>query len=128
MKQEKNGTWTSWNENLTYKYKSLYKVTSEKELQEIVKNNDKSIIYSTRYIDVKPPKNPYPVFYDKFERWESLNKITTLDGLNDEKMAKSVLDALALYDQFAFVKNGVPNKKFFFSNYGKIIIAFPLVV
>ncbi len=36
MKQEKNGVWTSWNENLHYKYKSLYKITSEEELQEIV--------------------------------------------------------------------------------------------
>ena len=39
MNQEKNGIWTSWNENLTYKYKSLFKITSEKELQEINVND-----------------------------------------------------------------------------------------
>ena len=36
MKQENNGVWVSWNENLTYKYKSLYNIRSEKELQEII--------------------------------------------------------------------------------------------
>ena len=43
MKQENNGVWTSWNENLTYKYKSLYRITTEKELQEVVAKTDKML-------------------------------------------------------------------------------------
>lgn len=48
MKQNKNGIWVSWNENLTYKYKSLYKVTTEVELQEIVKNSEKIRVFGSK--------------------------------------------------------------------------------
>ncbi|QOD60274.1 FAD-binding protein [Polaribacter haliotis] len=48
MKQEKNGVWTSWNENLTYKYKSLYKVTTEQELQEIIAKSDKVRFFGSK--------------------------------------------------------------------------------
>ena len=48
MKQENNGVWTSWNENLTYKYKSLYKITTEKELQEVVAKTDKIRFFGTK--------------------------------------------------------------------------------
>ncbi|WP_339663606.1 D-arabinono-1,4-lactone oxidase [uncultured Polaribacter sp.] len=48
MKQNKNGTWISWNENLTYNYKSLYKITSEKELQEIVKKSEKIRVFGSK--------------------------------------------------------------------------------
>ncbi|TMM32340.1 FAD-binding protein [Polaribacter aestuariivivens] len=48
MKPKKNGIWTSWNENLTYKYKSLYKVTTEKELQEIIKKSDKVRFFGSK--------------------------------------------------------------------------------
>jgi L-gulonolactone oxidase len=48
MKQENNGIWTSWNENLTYKYKSLYKITTEKELQEVVAKTDKIRFFGTK--------------------------------------------------------------------------------
>ena len=48
MNQDKNGVWVSWNENLTYKYKSLYKITSEKELQEIVKKSDKIRVFGSK--------------------------------------------------------------------------------
>jgi L-gulonolactone oxidase len=48
MKQNKNGVWTSWNENLTHKYKSLYKVTTEVELQEVVKNSDKIRVFGSK--------------------------------------------------------------------------------
>ncbi|WP_298766190.1 D-arabinono-1,4-lactone oxidase [uncultured Polaribacter sp.] len=41
MEQKKNGTWVSWNENLKHDYKSLYKVTTEEELREVIANNDK---------------------------------------------------------------------------------------
>jgi len=48
MNQENNGVWTSWNENLTYKYKSLYKITTEKELQEVVAKTDKIRFFGTK--------------------------------------------------------------------------------
>ena len=48
MKQNKNGVWQSWNENLTYNYKSLYKITTEKELQEIVRNSEKIRVFGSR--------------------------------------------------------------------------------
>ena len=48
MKQNKNGIWVSWNENLTYKYKSLYKVTSEEELQEIIRNSEKIRVFGSK--------------------------------------------------------------------------------
>tara|TARA_B110001454_G_scaffold89307_1_gene85305 strand:- start:3864 stop:5165 length:1302 start_codon:yes stop_codon:yes gene_type:complete len=48
MKQNKNGVWTSWNENVTHKYKSLYKVTTEQELQEIVGNSEKIRVFGSK--------------------------------------------------------------------------------
>ena len=48
MIEEKNGTWVSWNENLTYNYKSLYKITSEEELQEIIAKTDKIRFFGTK--------------------------------------------------------------------------------
>jgi len=41
MEQNKNGVWTSWNENLTYNYKTLYSIKSEEELQEVISKTDK---------------------------------------------------------------------------------------
>ena len=48
MEQNKNGTWVSWNENVTYKYKSLYKVTTETELQEVIAKSEKIRIFGTK--------------------------------------------------------------------------------
>ena len=48
MIQEKNGTWVSWNENLTYKYDSLYSVTTEEELQEVIAKTDKVRFFGTK--------------------------------------------------------------------------------
>ncbi|AUC84851.1 D-arabinono-14-lactone oxidase [Polaribacter sp. ALD11] len=48
MKQNKNGVWVSWNENLTYNYKSLYKITTEKELQEVITNSEKVRFFGTK--------------------------------------------------------------------------------
>ena len=48
MKQEKNGTWVSWNENVTYKYKELYKITTQEELQEVVKGSEKIRVFGTK--------------------------------------------------------------------------------
>ncbi|QXP66799.1 D-arabinono-1,4-lactone oxidase [Polaribacter sp. AHE13PA] len=48
MKQNKNGVWTSWNENLTYNYESLYKITSEEELQEVIKKSEKIRVFGNK--------------------------------------------------------------------------------
>lgn len=48
MIAEKNGTWVSWNENLTYKYESLYSVENEEELQEIIAKTDKVRFFGTK--------------------------------------------------------------------------------
>ena len=48
MKQNRNGVWTSWNENLIYNYKSLYQITSEKELQEVVKTSEKIRFFGSK--------------------------------------------------------------------------------
>jgi len=48
MKQEENGVWVSWNENLKYSYKSLYSITTEKELQEVISKADKIRFFGTR--------------------------------------------------------------------------------
>jgi len=48
MKQNKNGIWTSWNENLTYNYKSLYTISTEEELQEVIKNSDKIRVFGNK--------------------------------------------------------------------------------
>ena len=48
MIKEKSGIWQSWNDNIKYSYKTLYKITSEKELQEIVKESDKIKFFGTK--------------------------------------------------------------------------------
>ncbi len=48
MNQDKNGVWTSWNDNISYNYKSLYKITSEKELQEVVKKSEKIRVFGNK--------------------------------------------------------------------------------
>jgi L-gulonolactone oxidase len=48
MKQNKNGTWVSWNENVTYDYKSLFKITTEAELQDVIKNSEKIRVFGTK--------------------------------------------------------------------------------
>ena len=48
MKQKNNGTWVSWNENVTHNYKSLYKITTEEELQEVIKNSEKIRVFGSK--------------------------------------------------------------------------------
>lgn len=48
MNQEKNGVWSSWNDNISYNYESLYKITSEKELQEVVKKSEKIRVFGNK--------------------------------------------------------------------------------
>jgi len=48
MKQNKNGTWVSWNENLIYNYESLFTIATEQELQEVISKSDKVRISGTK--------------------------------------------------------------------------------
>ena len=48
MKQNDNGTWVSWNENLKYNYTTKYSVTKEEELQEVIANNDKIRFFGSK--------------------------------------------------------------------------------
>jgi L-gulonolactone oxidase len=48
MIQEKNGTWVSWNENLIYEYKNLYRIASEQELQDVIAKSDKIRFFGTK--------------------------------------------------------------------------------
>ncbi|MEN8777406.1 MAG: FAD-binding protein, partial [Polaribacter sp.] len=48
MKQDYNGTWVSWNENLKYNYTTKYSVTKEEELQEVIANNDKIRFFGSK--------------------------------------------------------------------------------
>ncbi len=48
MKQNKNGVWVSWNENLKYNYKSLYTIKTEKELQEVIAKSEKIRFFGSK--------------------------------------------------------------------------------
>jgi len=48
MKQKNNGTWVSWNENVTHNYKSLFKITTEEELQKVIKNSEKIRVFGSK--------------------------------------------------------------------------------
>jgi L-gulonolactone oxidase len=48
MIKEKSGVWQSWNDNIKYSYKTLYKITSEEELKEIVKKSEKIKFFGTK--------------------------------------------------------------------------------
>ena len=48
MKQKNNGTWVSWNDNLKYNYKTMYSITNEEELQEVIANNEKIRFFGSK--------------------------------------------------------------------------------
>lgn len=48
MIKEKDGVWRSWNDNLVYNYKNLYKITSEQELQDVISTTDKIRFFGTK--------------------------------------------------------------------------------
>lgn len=48
MKQNKNGVWVSWNENLKYNYKSLYTIKTEEELQEVIAKSEKIRFFGSK--------------------------------------------------------------------------------
>ena len=74
MNQEKNGIWTSWNDNITSNYDSLYKITSEKELQEVVKKSKKIRKY--------------------FNKEKKFNTITNIKVANDRIFITDVFDSV----------------------------------
>ena len=41
MKIKKKGVWKSWNENIQHSYENLYQITTEAELQKIIKESEK---------------------------------------------------------------------------------------
>lgn len=90
MKQNKNGTWISWNENLTYHYKSLYKITSEKELQEVVKNAKQIRVFGSKQSSA-----------DIASGVETLIDITTYNKIlstNDSELTITVQSGIILGD------------------------------
>ncbi len=48
MIKEENGVWRSWNDNLVYNYKNLYKITTEEELQDVISKTDKIRFFGTK--------------------------------------------------------------------------------
>lgn len=48
MIKEENGVWKSWNDNLVYNYKHLYKVTTEEELQDVIAKTEKVRFFGTK--------------------------------------------------------------------------------
>ena len=90
MNQEKDGTWVSWNENLTYNYKSLYKVSSEKELQEIVAKTEK-----VRFFGKKQSSADIAAGVDTLIDISSYNKILSY---NDAELTITIESGLILGD------------------------------
>lgn len=74
MKQENNNTWVSWNENLKYNYKKLYKVTTEEELREAVASNEK-----IRFFGSKQSSADIAAGTDALIDMKSYNKIVSYD-------------------------------------------------
>ena len=48
MTRKEKGVWVSWNENIQHKYKNLYTVQTEKELQEVVEKSEKLRIFGNK--------------------------------------------------------------------------------
>ena len=90
MNQEKNGTWVSWNKNLTYRYKSLYKISSEEELQEIIAKTDK-----VRFFGKKQSSADIAAGVDTLIDISSYNKILSF---NDSDFTITVQSGLILGD------------------------------
>ena len=74
MKQKKNGTWVSWNENLKYNFKEMYSITTEKELQEVIANNEK-----IRFFGSKQSSADIAAGTDALINMTSYNKIVSYD-------------------------------------------------
>ena len=72
MKQK--NTWVSWNENVKHTYTSLYKITSEEKLREVVAENDK-----IRFFGSKQSSADIAAGTDALIDMTSYNKIVSYD-------------------------------------------------
>ncbi len=72
MKQK--NTWVSWNENVKHNYTSLYKITSEEKLREVVAENDK-----IRFFGSKQSSADIAAGTDALIDMTSYNKIVSYD-------------------------------------------------
>ncbi|WP_339882609.1 D-arabinono-1,4-lactone oxidase [Polaribacter vadi] len=72
MKQK--NTWVSWNENIKHNYTSLYKITSEEKLREVVAENDK-----IRFFGSKQSSADIAAGTDALIDMTSYNKIVSYD-------------------------------------------------
>ncbi|WP_299056953.1 D-arabinono-1,4-lactone oxidase [uncultured Polaribacter sp.] len=90
MKQNKNGTWTSWNENVIYNYKSLYTITSESELQEVIKNAKEVRLFGSKQSSADIASGTTTLIDIK-----SYNKIL---AFNDEQHTVTVQSGVILKD------------------------------
>ncbi len=90
MKQNKNGVWKSWNENLVYTYTNLYKVTSESELQNAVLENEK-----IRFFGSKQSSADIAAGSDALIDMTSYNQII---GFNDAENTVTVQSGVLLGD------------------------------
>lgn len=74
MKQNKNGTWVSWNENLKHNYKTMYSITKEEELQKVIANNEK-----IRFFGSKQSSADIAAGSDAIINMATYNKIVSYD-------------------------------------------------
>lgn len=72
MKQK--NTWVSWNENVKHNYSSLYKITSEEKLSEVIAENDK-----IRFFGNKQSSADIAAGTDALIDMTSYNKIVSYD-------------------------------------------------
>ena len=72
MKQK--NTWVSWNENIKHNYTSLYKITSEEKLSEVIAKNDK-----IRFFGNKQSSADIAAGTDALIDMTSYNKIVSYD-------------------------------------------------
>ena len=84
MKQEKNGVWVSWNDNLKHSYKNLYTITSEVELTKIVSDSKK-----IRFFGTKQSSANIAAGLDTLIDMNSYNKILSYDDENCTITAQS---------------------------------------
>lgn len=97
MKQNKDGVWKSWNENLVYTYTNLYKVTSESELQNAVLENEK-----IRFFGSKQSSADIAAGSDALIDMTTYNEII---GFNDAEKTVTVQSGVLLGDLLEAIEN-----------------------
>lgn len=84
MKQEKNGVWVSWNDNLKHSFKDLYTISSEVELSKIVSESE-----NIRFFGTKQSSANIAAGVDTLIDMNSYNKILSYDDANYTITAQS---------------------------------------